>query len=168
MLLRRAREDAQGYACPTGLILAWILPILIGGAIPLFISREDRGRDPLPPATEAAAVTAPAAREEPVPQATVRPLAATTSARATGAAVPSPVVSDSAADRSTPGNIVATGGAAARLRQAPGLEAGVVALLGDGTEVRALGPEHAEGGRLWREVTSPNGDRGWIDQALLR
>jgi hypothetical protein len=168
MLLRRAREDARGYPFPTGLILAWVLPILIVGALPFFINGEDGEGELLPPATETAAVTASAALDEPAPQPTARVVGSTASPRAQGAPAPSSAVSDAALDRSTPRNVVATGGEAARLRQTPSLEAGVVALLVDGTEVRVLGPERAEGGRLWREVTSPSGDRGWIEQGLLR
>ena len=172
-----------------GLIGGLVRPVVIGIAVPLVANRELWSRGPLQvaaaapgqlaaaptavPPVPAAAPTTLAVSALPTPAAAAvliaaaAPPAVAASALPAAAAAPPPGP-DSAEAAARPRSVVATNGAGGRLRHAPSLQASIVAVLADGTEVVELDAEVVEGNRAWREVRSPHGDVGWMDAELLR
>ena len=64
--------------------------------------------------------------------------------------------------------VVAAAGAVAELRQAPRLQAALVAVLPDGAPIVLLGPAVDEGQRVWRLIQAPDGQQGWVEAALVQ
>jgi hypothetical protein len=91
-------------------------------------------------------------------------VAASAAARTTMAAATPPATTAATAR----GPVVNTGGPAARLRAAPGLDAKIIGLLPDGASVIDLGKTQRVAGRTWRNVSLASGKQAWIDDGLLR
>jgi hypothetical protein len=65
-------------------------------------------------------------------------------------------------------HVVATGGAGARLRAAPGVAGAIVGSVTDGTRLTDTGVSALVTGRTWKKVTVAGGSAAWIDAGLLR
>ena len=64
--------------------------------------------------------------------------------------------------------VVATGGAGARLRAAPGTTSEVIGSVLDGTRLTATGVSVVASGRTWKKVMLAGGSPVWVDAGLLR
>jgi hypothetical protein len=82
--------------------------------------------------------------------------------------IPAAMVSAATAVASGPSRVVDTGGPAARVRAAPGLDGKILGLVPDGARLTDLGVTQRVSGRTWRQVSLASGTRAWIDDGLLR
>lgn len=91
-----------------------------------------------------------------------------TSVLAAASAKPLSAVASRTGAREGRAQVVATGGAGARLRAAPGTTSAIVGSVIDGTRLTELGASVVVAGQTWKKVTLTGGSPAWIDAGLLR
>jgi hypothetical protein len=78
------------------------------------------------------------------------------------------VAARTALPRSRQAEIANTEGQGASLRREPSSQSERITGLPERTVVRIVGPEVLDGNDAWVEVQDDNGNRGWVQSALIR